>query len=442
MAGGMAALKVLATRLWSPALLAYAISAAVAVASFLSTLLLARLSGAAVIGQYALAMSTATLLASFAVLGLDRILIREVAGDLRQGNGGRARSVLLMVSRGVALAAAATAVGYLLVLLFTPFVARVDGNRAAMLIVAASALVWPLQRIGYSGLRAAGAPVLGQLFEALPTFLFLAGMALIWIGGMTPHAGEAVGLAVAAQGLACLGAWALLLPRAKRWGAAGSEVAESAERAALDRQLLLAGLPLMLTLFLQLFADWLLLARLSATMSPADAGAFRVAIQIVTIIATVVATTEAYVAARLAGDFRAGRPDLAWGRHRRATLVMLAMTAPLFLLLFAAPGRLLGFLFGPEFAVAGPALLVMLVAQLVNVLRGPLGSLLTMAGHERAQLGFTIGGLALVVLLAFALVPRFGLMGAAIAQAVPIIFRSVGGYVFARRRIPVDGPRR
>ena len=70
MAGAVARLKALALRIWSPALVAYAIAGGVAAASFLSTMILARVSGPAVIGQYALAMSTATLLASFAMLGL------------------------------------------------------------------------------------------------------------------------------------------------------------------------------------------------------------------------------------------------------------------------------------------------------------------------------------------------------------------------------------
>ena len=428
MAGAVARLKALVLRIWSPALVAYAIAGGVAAASFLSTMILARVSGPAVIGQYALAMSTATLLASFAMLGLDRILIREVAGDLRQGESGRARAALTAITLLVAAAAALTAALYIVAAIASPLVERIGGNWAAMLLVGASALIWPLLRVGYSGLRAAGAPVLGQLYEALPTFLFTLGILLLFAMGASPTASQAVALSVGAQALACVGAWIILSPRVRAWG--------RGDGGAVNRRMLTAGIPLMLTLFLQLFSDWLLLARLSATMGADETGAFRVAIQIITIIATIVATTEAYVAARLAGDFRAGRPDLAWARHKRATLLMLGMTAPAFLILFAAPGPLLKIGFGPEFEMAAVALVIMSAGQLVTVLRGPLGSLLTMAGHERMQLALTLAGLAMVVALALLLIPRYGLAGAAVAQAVPTVFRSVAGYVFARWKIP------
>lgn len=421
-----------ARRLWSPALLAYGISGGVAAASFVSTMILARVSGPAVIGQYALAMSTATLLASFSMLGLDRILIREVAGDLRQSNSARARRSLRAITMAVATASALTALGYVGIILFSPLTDRIGGNVLAMLIVAVSVLVWPVQRIGYSGLRAAGAPVLGQFFEALPTFLFALGVGLLFLLGRSATAPMAVALLVGAQALACVGAWVILTPRVRRWGYAGN--------IAIDRRMLVAGLPLMLTLFLQVFSDWLLLARLSSTMGADETGAFRVSIQIITIITTIVGTTEAYVAARLAGDFRAQRPDLAWARHRRATYLMLGLTAPAFLVLFLVPAHLLRLAFGPEFEIAALALAIMAAGQLVTVLRGPLGSLLTMAGHEKMQLGLTLAGLAMIVALAVLLIPRYGLAGAAIAQSVPTVFRSVAGYLFARWKIPSSAP--
>lgn len=421
-------LKALARRLWSPVLFAYAISGAVALASFLSTMLLARLAGAAVIGQYALAVSTASMLASFAMLGLDRILIREIAGDLREGDSGRASAALRAITRAVAATAIIATTLYSALVVLTPLVDHIGGDMGAMLIVGVSALAWPMLRVGYSAVRAAGMPVAGQFLEALPTFLFLAGVVLFVLAGTTPDAATATGVAAAGQLVAAILAWLLLRPHRRQWGAPvpGS----------LDQRMLVAGLPLMASLFLQLFSDWLLLARLSAVMGASETGAFRVSVQIVTIISILVATTESYVAARIAGDFRAGRPDLAWKRHYRATLVMLGLTAPVFLLLFAAPEPLLGIAFGPEFRIAATALTIMAAGQLVNVARGPLGSLLTMSGNERVQLSTTIGGVILVVILAWALVPRYGLAGAAIAQAAPFVFRSVAGYLIARHRIP------
>ena len=406
--------------------LAYALAGGVAAASFVSTMILARLAGAAVIGDYALALSTANLLASFAMLGLDRILIREVAGDLRQGDGARAAAGLRAITRTIAATALLTTCLYAALVLGTPLLLYLGGG--GMRVVIVSALLWPLLRAGTSGLRGSGHPVLGQLFEALPSYFFMATMLLLWLFNRIPDAAGAVSFMVAAQVLAAIGAWLLLSRRACRWG--------RPDPSRFANPLLLAGLPVMGSLFLQLFADWLLLARLSSTMGAADTGAFRVAIQLVTIITTLVVTTESFVSAEIAAEFRSGRPDRAWAVHRKATLLMLGLTAPIFLLLWRAPGRLLGLLYGPDFAIAAPAIVILAIGQLGNVLRGPLGAMFVMSGNQRTDLALTLGSMVFVIGLALLLIPAQGLAGAAIAQISGLLFRAGVGYVVARRMIP------
>lgn len=414
-------------QLRSPAILAYGITAFVAVASFLSTLMLARLSGAAVIGQYALAMSTAHLLASFSVLGLDRIIVREVAGDLRVGQDANARRIIRQLARAVSVVSAVVALAYLAALFLTPLNSRIDGDMLAMGIAAGSILVWPMQRLGRSALRAMDFQLKGQMLEAFPTIFFLGAVSLALILRTSVSAPLAVGMMVIGQLLAGIIAWSLVRPIMRRWPR--SDVPP-------DPLLLRAGLPMMSNLFLQIFSDWIILAAVSADASAAEAGAFRVAIQVVTIILTLISTTELYVAARLAGDFRAGRPDLAWRRHRRASMLMAAVAVPLVAIMILVPEQLLGIAFGPEFMIAAPALAIMAGGQLVVALRGPIGAMLSMSGNEPAQLKLTLAGFALLLVLAYILIPMYGLTGAAMAQVGPILLRSVGGYVMAKRLIP------
>lgn len=408
----------------SPALLAYGISGAAAVASFVATILLARSAGAALVGHYALAASTANMLATFAVLGLDRIVMREVAGDLRQGMGGKARSTLAGIAWLVLWVSIALSSLYLLLVLFAPVSALLSADQGAMVAVTIGILVWPLYRISCHGLRGAGMPISGQFFEALPTFLFAAVILVLALFSGIRSAGQVTAIFLGLQIVATAGAGALLWQRAKSWG-------EPLPVASPDY--LRAGLPIMAIAFLQIFSEWLLLAQISATATAADVGAFRVAFQVLTIATLVVATGESYVAPKLAGDFRAGNLDLMWQRHQRATILMLALASPLLLIAILAPGWLMKTAFGPEFAIAATPLAIMAIGQLFNVLRGPTGALLLMCGHEAVALKLTIAGLALLLVLSFVLIPRLGLVGAAIAYSAPIILRCVLGYIIARR---------
>lgn len=432
MAGVVERLKALALRVWSPALIAYGLSGAVAVASFAATLILARMSGPTVIGQYAVAVATANLMVVFSLQGLDRVAIREVAGDLREGDEGRARATIRLLLRHTGMLSLAASALWLLLLYTTRLNEWIGGNWWAMLAVPLLVPAIVFLRGCVASIRATNAPLRGQFAESLPTLLFPLLLFPLWLLGYAPGAGTAAGLLVVMNIVAGIAALAILRAIIRGW---------SHDGAPLPPGLRTAGLALMSTQFIQVFTDWFILVQLSAHASPADVGAFRVALQIITIFLTIITTSEAYVAARVAGDFRVGRADLAWRRHRRATVLMLATASPLLLACLLAPKLLLGKAFGPEFAVASTALAIMAGVQILHVGRGPIGAMFSMARRDDVQLKMTIvAGLAGGLVSLF-LIPRYGLTGAALAQGVPLIIRGIVSVFFARRLLPrAPGP--
>ncbi len=432
MGSRIADLKARARQLWTPAIFAYGLNAAVALASFAVTFVLARMSGATVIGQYALAVSTANLMVVFALQGMDRTLIREVAGDLREGNEARARAVMRHLRRHAGMISLGVSAVWLLLLLTTPLNDWIGGNRLAMLVVPLLVPITLFFRLGVAAIRATNAPLRGQLAEALPTLLFPLLLLPFWVLGLELGAGAAVSMLTGLHLVSGFAALLILAPIVRGW---------SREPVTLPPGLRTAGLAIMSTHFVQLFTDWFILVQLSASASPAEAGAFRVALQIITIFLTIITTSEAYVMARVAGDFRVGRPDLAWRRHRRASILMLALASPLLLLCLLAPRQLLVTAFGPEFGVAATGLAIMAAVQIVHVGRGPLGSMLSMARRDDIQLKLGLGAAMVGVAASWFLIPRFGLTGAAIAQGLPLLIRGILGTVLARRLLPrVPGP--
>jgi O-antigen/teichoic acid export membrane protein len=77
-------------------------------------------------------------------------------------------------------------------------------------------------------------------------------------------------------------------------------------------------------------------------------------------------------------------------------------------------------LFGPEFVVGYPALLVLVVGQIVNAATGSVGVILGMTGHAGRL--FVNAGLTavLTVVLNLLLVPRLGILGAALATSISL----------------------
>ena len=77
-------------------------------------------------------------------------------------------------------------------------------------------------------------------------------------------------------------------------------------------------------------------------------------------------------------------------------------------------------LFGKGFTAGSTVLLILAAGQLANAATGPTGVLLTMTGKQKWELANTISMVAFNFLLNLVLIPRMGIIGAAIATAVSI----------------------
>lgn len=119
--------------------------------------------------------------------------------------------------------------------------------------------------------------------------------------------------------------------------------------------------------------------------------------------------------------------------YRAATLYRLGAQwgfvcgAPALLLLFLAPAQILGLVYGAEFAAAGPILRVLLFGQAVNLATGSVGVLLVLLGKERAWLGVSMAGFAVVVAAGLAVTARFGVAATAWVETVGLSFVYLGG---------------
>ncbi len=98
---------------------------------------------------------------------------------------------------------------------------------------------------------------------------------------------------------------------------------------------------------------------------------------------------------------------------------------------------ILGF-FGAEFTRAYPALAIICVGQIASVISGPVGWILNMTGHHRQAVAITTVSLVTNVLLNVMLIPRFGIVGAAMATAVTATFQNLMMFLCVKKRLKID----
>jgi O-antigen/teichoic acid export membrane protein len=105
----------------------------------------------------------------------------------------------------------------------------------------------------------------------------------------------------------------------------------------------------------------------------------------------------------------------------------LYLTAPLVIFFLVAPTTALVGAFGEEFRIGASALVLLSAGQLVSLLAGPVGRVLSLTGHERQWLLLTFVAIGLNLMLDILWLPRYGIAGAAAASLLAMIVLNGGG---------------
>ena len=95
-------------------------------------------------------------------------------------------------------------------------------------------------------------------------------------------------------------------------------------------------------------------------------------------------------------------------------------------------------LFGEAYTVGFPCLLILSLGNLVNVMTGSVGYLLSMTGHQNLSFKITLVSSALNILLNCILIPYQGVVGAAIATSIAIAVRNVGMLYFVWKHLRIN----
>ncbi len=117
--------------------------------------------------------------------------------------------------------------------------------------------------------------------------------------------------------------------------------------------------------------------------------------------------------------------------------ITLLIALPIILILLFG-GRYILSLFGPDFILGYHCLIILAGAQLVSILAGSSGYLLTMTGNENSATVAMIISLVINVLLNILLIPKFGIKGAAYSTAASIIAWNICMAIMARIKTGIN----
>ena len=406
------------------------LTVAAAALAFVNGILLARLLGLAGYGIYASVIAVVLLLSYVLTLGLDRLIVREVAalggrGDWAGVRGLIQGAVRIVVPESIVVVLCLASIGWLL---------REQLHDDVVLVLWLGLAMVPLSNA--MALRSAVALGLHLIVNAqLPETIVRPGLfAVMLLVALASGMGTDPALAMALNLLATIVALVVgLAVLARRLPA---ELVAARPRFE-TRRWLAAAVPFALLIAVNTFVlqiDVLLVAGLAGAEA---AGLYSVAARGASLAlfgAAAVGVTLGPTIARLWDEQDLPRLRLAVTRGTRGAFAFAVAVA----IVLIAFGEQFLLLFGPEFVAAREPLALLAIAQVVDVGLGMGGVLLTMTGLQSYALRAGLVAAVVRVAIGVWLIPTLGPNGAAIAAIASMAAFNGLMAVVAIRRLRVD----
>ena len=167
-----------------------------------------------------------------------------------------------------------------------------------------------------------------------------------------------------------------------------------------------------------------------------EVGIYNVALKLAMTTGIVLASVNSIVAPKLSETFNNYKVDEFQKLIKQSTRIIFFSTLPILIILFLLPEFLLSF-FGAEFTIAKNTLLILLVGQVGNAMSGSVGYILQMTGNEKLFQNILTLALLLNIVLNFLLIPKYGIIGAAIASSMSLVFWNLTSVFFIYKKYKV-----
>lgn len=400
-----------------------------AAAGYLFKIYLARVLGAEALGIYTLGMTIVGLLGVFNALGLPYSAVRFVAvysatGKLDLLRGFLARGIALLLLFNLLLGGAVLLVGpWVAVHIYhTPALSRYLGLFALIMIFGAMTGFLSQVLTGYKDVarRTVITNFIGSPLTMIVTLGLVGAGFGLW-GYIFAQAASAVAVLV----LLAVAVWKLT-PRAAR---AFSGRLAPIEHEVISFSAVVFGVSLLEFLMSQ--ADKVLIG---FYLNAREVGIYAVATALVTFVPIVLQSVNQIFSPTIADLYARQQIDLLGRIFQTLTKWILGLTLPLGAgMIIFAPALMR--IFGHDFEIGWPILVIGTLGQLVNCGVGSVGYLLLMSGNQRRVMRIQAVMACVMIALNVLLIPKWGITGAAVGAAVTNIGTNIWCLAEVRRRL-------
>ena len=381
--------------------------------ALISSVIFARFLGAVGLGTYAYAIAWVNILSLFATLGIDRLIVREIAVYRAQSRweliGGFLRwSNFVVLGASLSLTIIAGAIAWNI---------PNDSNELVTAIVLSMTIlpIASLRNLRLGAMKGLNRVVLGQMPDFLFTpiitlaltsvvyFILPARFGVFWVLGS-----KIIAIAIT-----------FLIGTVWLWRSLPQDV-HRVKPQYLGRQWLAAALPFMFLGTVELLNTRIDLIMLGAISGAKEVGVYTVILGISQLTIFIHQAANSVLGPTIATLYSQNKLGQLEQLIRKSVLAVCSIS----LIIGGACiglGKYLLLVFGSEYVVGWTAMNILILGQIFNALTGPVGIVLNMTGKQNYTAIATVISAALNTVLNLLLIPQQGIVGAAIATTVSTI---------------------
>lgn len=191
--------------------------------------------------------------------------------------------------------------------------------------------------------------------------------------------------------------------------------------------------PLMLASSSAFLMNWTDLLMLTYYGSEADVAIYNVAIRYAMVSKIILTSVNAVTAANFAEYYHDKNFKELKKVVQNSTKLIFWISLPILLITIIFPNFLMG-IYGPEYVAGTWVLVIFSLAQFISAISGSVGYLLQMTGYQKQYQNIILTTTFLSVALNFALIPLWGINGAALSGFITIVARNLYSVWFIKKK--------
>jgi O-antigen/teichoic acid export membrane protein len=200
------------------------------------------------------------------------------------------------------------------------------------------------------------------------------------------------------------------------------------------RTILSISLPMFMTATMAFIIGQTGVIMLGMFHSESEVGYYAIAVKLATLTTFVLQAVNSMAGPKFSELFYLNKLDELFYVAKKSSKLIFFTTLPLLVGLLVLGKPILSIVFGHEFAIAYPALMLLLIGQFVNAISGSSGMFMKMTGKQNILRNFMVVAAGLNITINLWLIPLWGINGAAMAAMISLCFWNIASLVYIKMK--------